>query len=122
MKDFGTIAAPINELTKKEIPFKWGEAQEKAFEELKMKLTIASLLALLDFGKTFEIECDASGVGIGGVLMQERWPKAYFSQKLSGPTLDYLVYNKELYALVRSLETWEHYLLPKEFVIHSDHN
>jgi hypothetical protein len=121
VKDFSTVAAPINELTKKEVPFKWGEAQQKAFEELKMKLTTAPVLALLDFGKTFEIECDASGIGIGGVLMQERRPIAYFSEKLSGPTLNYLVYNKELYALVRSLETWQHYLFHKEFVIHSDH-
>ena len=117
MKDFSTIAAPINELTKKEVPFKWGEAQEKAFEELKMRLTTTPLLALPDFGKTFEIECDAS-VGIAGVLMQDRRPIAYFSEKLSGPTLNYSVYDKELYALVRSLETWQHYLLPKEFVIH----
>ena len=53
--------------------------------------------------------------------MQERRPVAYFSEKLSGPTLNYSVYDKELYALMRSLKTWQHYLLPKEFVIHSDH-
>jgi len=108
VKNFSTIAAPINELTKKEVPFKWGEAQEKAFEELNMKLTIAPLFALPYFGKTFEIECDASGVGIGGVLIQERRPIAYFSEKLSGPTLNYSVYDKELYALVRSFKTWQH--------------
>ena len=121
VKDFNTIAAPMNELTKKEVHFKWADAQEKAFQELKDKLTTAPLLALPDFGKTFEIECDASGVGIGGVLMQEGRPIAYFSEKLSGPTLNYSVYDKELYALVRSLETWQHYLWPKEFVIHFDH-
>jgi hypothetical protein len=121
VKDFITLAAPINELTKKEVPFKWGEAQQKAFEELKMKLTTAPVLALPDFSKMFEIECDASGVGIEGVLMQEKKPIAFFSEKLSGPTSNYLVYDKELYALVRSLETWQHYLFSKEFVIHSDH-
>jgi hypothetical protein len=101
--------------------FHWGETQERAFEELKMKLTTTSLLALPDFGKTFEIECDASGVGIGGVLMQEGHPIAYFSEKLSGPTLNYSIYDKELYALVRSLDTWQHYHLLKEFVIPSNH-
>jgi hypothetical protein len=121
VKNFSSIAAPINELTKKEVPFKWGDVQQKAFEALKMKFTTAPVLALPDFGKTFEIECDASGVGTGGVLMQERRPIAYFSEKLSGPTLNYSVYDKELYALVRNLETWQHCLLLKEFVIHSDH-
>jgi hypothetical protein len=48
VKDFSSIAAPINELTKKDVPFQWGEAQEKAFEESKKKLTSAPLLALPD--------------------------------------------------------------------------
>jgi hypothetical protein len=111
----------MNELTKEEIPFKWGDAQDKSFQALKDRLTSAPLLALPDVGKTFEIECDASGVGIGGVLMQEGKPIVYFSEKLNGLTLNYSVYDKELYALVQSLETWQYYLWPKEFVIHSDH-
>jgi hypothetical protein len=84
-------------------------------------LTHAPLLQLSDFGKTFELECDASGIGIGGILLQEGKPIAYFINKLSGPSLNYPTYDKKLYALVRVLETWQHYLWPKEFVIHSDH-
>ena len=121
VRDFSTIAAPLNELTKKDVPFVWGTAQEEAFTVLKDKLTHAPLLQLPDFNKTFELECDASGIGLGGVLLQDGKPVAYFSEKLSGPSLNYSTYDKELYALVRTLETWQHYLWPKEFVIHSDH-
>ena len=121
VKDFSTIACPLNELTKKNVSFTWGKAQQHAFDELKKRLTEAPLLVLPDFTKTFEIECDASGIGIGGVLMQNGRPVAYHSEKLDGARLNYPIYDKELYALVRVLQVWQHYLWPKEFVIHSDH-
>jgi hypothetical protein len=101
--------------------FHWGIAQEQAFETLKEKLTHAPLLQLPDFGKTFELECDASAIGIGGVLLQGGKPVAYYSEKLNGRSLNYSTYDKELYALVRVLETWQYYHWSKEFIIHSDH-
>jgi len=104
VKDFSTIAAPLNELTKKGVVFHWGEEQQASFALLKDKFTHAPLVQLPDFGKTFELECDASGVGIGGVLMQAGKLVAYFSEKLNGPILNYSMYDKELYALVRTLE------------------
>ncbi|RDX79499.1 hypothetical protein CR513_40074, partial [Mucuna pruriens] len=55
-----SIAAPLNELVKKNVVFKWDDMYEKAFNLLKDKLTIASLLCLPNFDKDFEIECDAS--------------------------------------------------------------
>jgi hypothetical protein len=121
VKDFSAIAAPLHELTKKGVVFRWGQTQEESFVTLKDKLTHAPLLQLPNFVTTFELECDASGIGIGDVLMQDGKPVAYFSKKLHGRVLNYSTHGKELYALVRSLETWRHYLWPKEFIIHSDH-
>jgi len=121
VKDFSTIAAPLNAIVKKDVIFKWGQEQENAFITLKEKLTKAPMLALPNFAKTFEIECDASNIGIEVVLLQEGHPIAYFSEKLKGSHINYSTCDKELYGLVRALQNCKHYLFPKEFVIHSDH-
>jgi len=119
--NFFTLASLVNELVKKNVAFTWGERQDQAFALLNEKLTKAPVLALPDFSKTFELEYDASYVDVGAVLLQGGHPIAYFSEKLHGVTLNYPTYDKELYALVGALQTWEHYLVSKEFVIHSDH-
>jgi hypothetical protein len=54
-------------------------------------------------------------------ITEEKRSIAYFNEKLNGAALNYQTYDKELYALVGALETWQHYLWPKEFVIHTDH-
>jgi len=87
---------------------------------LKDKLTKVPILTLPNFTKSFEIECDASNIGIGVVLLQEGDPISYFSEKLKGSHLNYSTYDKEFYALVRALQNWQHYFFPKEFVIHND--
>ena len=61
------------------------------------------MLILPDFNKVFELECNASNVGVRVVLMQERRPIAYFSEKLHGTALNYLICDKELYSLIRAL-------------------
>jgi len=121
VEDFSTIASPLTEIVKKVVGFKWEEEQKNVFSFLKSKLISAPLLSLPDFNKVFEIECDASGISIGAIIMQEKRPIAYFSEKLNGATLNYLIYDKELYAVVRALEIWQHYLWSREFVTHTDH-
>jgi len=76
---------------------------------------------LPNFEELFEIQCDASGVDIGDIFIQLKKPLAYFSEKLSGPKLNYSTYDKEFYTIVGALGHWSHYLKPKAFVLHSDH-
>jgi hypothetical protein len=103
------------------VPFAWSDSQEVAFLTLKDKLTHAPHLQLPYFNKVFELECDANGIGLGAVLLQEGKPVAYFSEKLRGASLKYSTYDEKLYTLVRTLHTWQHYLWHREFRIHYDH-
>ena len=80
--------------------FVWTKDAVKAFNEVKQKMTEALVMRLPDFTKPFEVECDASGIGIGGVLSQERHPIAYFSEKLNDVKQKYSTYDKEFYAII----------------------
>ena len=85
--------APIIDCMKKN-QFIQTKATTKAFEEIKKRLTETLVLQLPDFSKVFEVACDASNVGIGGVLSQERHPIAFFSEKLNEAKQKYSIYDK----------------------------
>ncbi|GKB11843.1 putative reverse transcriptase domain-containing protein [Tanacetum coccineum] len=101
--------------------FTWTSEAAKAFDNQIAKETEALVLALPNFDKVFQVECDASGLGIGGVLSQNQWPITFFSNKLNDARRKYSTYDKEFYVIVRSLDTWRNYLLSNEFVLFSDH-
>ena len=123
IKNFSKINAPIVETIKKDKqPFKWIAEAENNFQLLKKEITEKPILILPDFSKPFQVKCDASGEGIGGVLSREDRPIAYFSEKLNDSKKKYSSYDKEFYAVVQSLKKWRHYLMSKEFILYSNNH
>ena len=84
--------------------FKWTHGVDKRFETLKKKVVELLALALPNFKKVFQVECDASVNAIEVVLSQEGKPIAFFSEKLNDAQRKYFVYDQEFYAIVQALK------------------
>ena len=111
IRDFSKISAPLNELLKKNTPWHWGDEQQHAFSDLKTAFATAPVLTMFDYTKRTILETDASDWASGGVLSQYDdngilRPVAYFSSKHSAQECNYEIYDKELLAIIKSLEVW----------------
>jgi hypothetical protein len=119
-KNYGNIATPLMALIKKN-SFTWTPVAAQYFQTLKTAMCTTLVLALPDFTKAIMLECDASGKGIGVVLMQEGRPLAFTSKQRSDKNLCKPIYEKEMLAILHAVELWRPYLLGKRFQIKTDH-
>jgi hypothetical protein len=110
----------MDTVKKKHKSFNWTKEAKKSFKVLKEKITEQPILVLPDFGKTFQVRCDVSGVAIGAVLSQDNRLVSYFIEKLNDTKNKYSTYDKEFYAVIQDLKKWRNYLIPKEFFLYSD--
>jgi hypothetical protein len=119
--DFSRIAKPMTELLKKGVKFSWDQKCEDAFHTLRDHLTTAPVLAQPDVSKPFDIYCDASGTGLGCVLMQDNRVIAYASQALRVHEQNYPTHDLELAAVIHALKIWRHHLMGTKCHIYTDH-
>jgi len=121
IENFSRIAKPMTSLLEKDAEFRWTNAQQAAFDELKKRLTTAPVLTLPDQQKKFIVYCDASRDGLGCVLMQEGKVIAYTSRQLRKHELNYPTHDLEFAAVVHALKIWRHYLYGQRCEIYTDH-
>ena len=123
---FSKIADPLYALTRKNTEFSWGQAQTKAFQQLKQSLTQAPVLAFPNFGNEFMLETDASGVGLGAILTQKQEdgtvrPIAYASRTLQSHEKRYSATELEALGIVWAVKHFRHYLYGHRCHVYSDH-
>ena len=131
IKGYAGIAAPLMNLTGKSLTgdgfaAQWGADQQRAFETLKESLTSEPVVTLAKPNRTMIIQTDASGVALGGTLMQaddegHRRVVCYFSHKFSEPEKNWTVNERELYGLVYALRKFRHYLVGTPIKYENDH-
>lgn len=129
IRNFSTIAAPLNQLTRngKDAPkFQWNEKAEEAFNVLKNALVTAPVLAVPNFDLPFTVACDSSQYGIGGVISQEidgqDHPIAFVSRSLTKNERNYSATEREMLSIIFSVEKFQAYLGSRKFKIITDHS
>jgi hypothetical protein len=120
VRHFGILSRPLAELLKKHVVFHWTSETQASFEALKVALTSTPVLALPNFSKTFEIETNASAIGVGVVLMQDGHPLAFLSKALGPRNRGLSTYEKECLAILLAVDHWRSYLQCGEFIIRTD--
>ncbi|KAK9163265.1 hypothetical protein Syun_004167 [Stephania yunnanensis] len=108
--------------TQKDVKFQWSEECDASFAQLKNLWTIALMLILPEAGKGFMEYTNASRMGLGCVLMQEKSTVAYASRQLKTHEKNYSTHDLELATVVFALKIRRHYLYGEKFTLYTDYN
>ena len=115
------VTEPIRQLTRKDVPWNWSASQENAFVLMKELVKEAPVLQFFDNHKPLMIQCDASEKGLGAALLQDGKPVAFASRALTDTETRYAQIEKELLAIVFSVEKFDQFTFGRTVHVQSDH-
>jgi hypothetical protein len=125
---FAHLARPLHDLTKKNKIWEWTLECQVAFDSLKESFVTAPVLKMPDVNQPFILETDASKWAVGAALMQkdengDLHPCGYLSHALTPTERNWQIYDRELFAIIYTLDEWKYLLLGAEhtLTIHCDH-
>ncbi|KAJ9525450.1 hypothetical protein QJQ45_003145 [Haematococcus lacustris] len=118
---------PLTDLLRDKQPWRWGEAEQCAFADIKAAMASSPVVRPPDFSLPFTVKTDASLFAIGAVLTQQdssgaEYVVAYESRKLNPAQVNYPAHERELLAVLHALTTWRHYLLGRPFIVETDNS
>ena len=115
------LQEPITQLTQQNVEFIWDQQQQTAFDKLKSLITNAPVLAYFDNQKPTTLNVDASGIGLGAVVMQADQPVAYGSRTLTACECRYANIERELLAILWGTQKFHTYLYGRRVIVKTDH-
>ena len=125
IKDFSRIARPLCRLLEKDTKFNFDDSCKTAFEEIKIRLVQAPIMAIPEWDQEFDVMCDASDFAMGAVLGQrkEKIFRAiyYASRTFNEAQENYSTTEKEMLAIVFAYEKFRPYILGSHVIVHTDH-
>ena len=104
------VDAPLRELENADVLFHWDEPQKASFEKIKELVSQAPVLQYYDVAKPVTIQCDASGKGLGAVLVQEGKPVCFASRALTDTESRYAAIEAEMLAVVFACRKFHQYI------------
>ena len=115
------ILAPLSKLSGSATKWQWTDKEQKAFEEVKHMVAQEAILAYPDFSQEFHIYADASDYQLGGVIMQNDRPLAFYTRKLNKAQAKYPTGEQELLSIVETIKSFDNILRGQKIVVHTDH-